>query len=82
MAEPTRKPLAAAESREPKSIRFTPSEWEEIATEARRRSLEPAVFVRMLALFALEDVTRSSRVEASLGMPPKVLKDSQRTRRF
>lgn len=87
MAIEARKPLAAApmESREPKSIRFTPTEWEQIGFEARMRGLEPAVFVRMLTIFALEDVTRSTRVEASLGVPGiprQVPGGSQRTRRF
>jgi hypothetical protein len=82
VAAPDRRPLAPMESREPKSIRFTPTEWATIADEARARGLEPAVFVRMLTMFALEDVTRSSRVEASLGMPPQNLRGSARTRRF
>ena len=79
-----RKPLAHApmESRDPKSIRFTPTEWTAIADEARSRGLEPAVFVRMLTMYALEDVTRSSRVEASLGIPGKILRGSQGSRRF
>lgn len=80
---PQRKPLAPPmESREPKSIRFTPTEWVLISDEARSRGLEPAVFVRMLTMYALEDVTRSSRVEASLGMPAKMLRESPRGRRF
>lgn len=78
-----RKPLAhVPQSREPHSIRFTPDEWETLCQEARARGLEAAVFVRMLTMYALEDVTRSSRVEASLGMPAKVPVGSQRTRRF
>jgi len=70
------------ESREPRSIRFTPSEWERIAEEARRRLLEPSVFVRVLTMYALEDVTRSTRLEASLGMTAEVPSGSRRTRRF
>lgn len=77
-----RKPPAVMESREPKSIRFTPSEWEVITEEARSRGLEPAVFVRMLTMYGLQDVTRASRVEASLGVPSQMLAASPRTRRI
>lgn len=80
-----RKPLSAPvpmESREPHSIRFMPSEWTEIAGESRSRGLEPAVFVRMLTMYALEDVMRSARVEASLGIPGKVPGGSPRIGRF
>lgn len=77
-----RKPPVLMESRDPRSIRFTPSEWAAIADEARRRLLEPSVFVRVLTMYALEDVTRATRVEASLGMPAEVLSGSRRTRRF
>ena len=84
MADDTvaRRPLVVMESREPKSIRFTPSEWQVICAEARSRGLEPAVFTRMLTIFALEDVTRSARVEASIGIPAQHLAGAQRTRRF
>ena len=82
MGEPARKPPAPMESREPKSIRFTPTEWAAISEEARSRALEPAVFVRLLTMYALEDVTRASRVPASLGVPAQMLAGSQRTRRF
>jgi hypothetical protein len=33
-----RKPPVAMESREPKSIRFTPTEWEQFSVEARMRA--------------------------------------------
>jgi hypothetical protein len=77
-----RKPLAAMQSREPHSIRFTPDEWEAICAIARARGFEPAVFVRMLTMYALDDVTRSTRAEASLGIPRQIPSDSLRTRRF
>lgn len=77
-----RRPLAPMESRDPHSIRFTPTEWEAIVAAAHPRGLEPAVFVRMLTMYALEDVTRTQRVEASLGVPSQMLRGSQRTRRF
>jgi hypothetical protein len=70
------------ESREPKSIRFTPTEWAAISDAARERALEPAVFVRLLTMYALEDVTRATRVPASLGITAQMLTGSQRTRRF
>lgn len=77
-----RKPPTPMESRDPHSIRFTPTEWDAITDEARGRGLEPAVFVRMLTMYALEDVTRATRATASLGMPSQVLASSPRTRRF
>jgi hypothetical protein len=78
-----RKPLAPPmESRDPKSIRFTPTEWAALAEEARSRALEPAVFVRLLTMYALEDVTRPTLKTASLGIPGQMLRGSQRSRRF
>lgn len=77
-----RKPLAPMESRDPKSIRFTPTEWAAISDAARERGLEPAVFVRMLTMYAMEDVIRATRVPASLGMRQEMLAGSQRIRRF
>ena len=85
MASAERKPPVPMESREPHSIRFTPTEWAEIATEAQARGLEPAVFVRKLALIALDDLTRYVRAEAAVGVPgipSRMLTDSRRTRRF
>ncbi len=78
-----RRPLAPPmESREPKSIRFTPTEWVLISDEARSRGLEPAVFVRMLAMYALSIAQAPAVREASLGMPSEMLAGSRRTRRF
>jgi hypothetical protein len=82
MPEPARKPPVPMQSRDPHSIRFTSEEWEAICESARHRALEPAVFVRVLTMYALEDVTRSARVEGSIGIPQKMLAGSQRTRRF
>jgi hypothetical protein len=70
------------ESREPHSIRFTPAEWEALCAAAVIRALEPAVFVRVLTMYALEDVTRSARVEASVGIPSRMLTGSPRRSRF
>lgn len=77
-----RKPPARMESREPKSIRFTPSEWEAIHEAARQRGFEPAVFTRMLAIYALSIAQAPVFPEASLGMPTQMLAGSPRTRRF
>lgn len=62
---PDRKPPAILQSREPKSIRFTPIEWDAIARSARQRGLEPAVFARMLTMYALIIVQAPTFVEAS-----------------
>jgi len=63
------KPPVAMQSREPKSIRFTPIEWDAIADSARRRGLEPAVFVRMLAMYALSIADAPTLGEAAGWMP-------------
>jgi hypothetical protein len=70
------------ESREPKSIRFTPTEWAVIADAARYRGLEPAVFVRRLTIWALSLAQAQAAAEASLGMPGENLGGSRRTQRF
>ena len=95
MAEPARKPLASMptppsrqlpaptmESREPKSIRFTGAEWAAVCEAARSRALEPAVFARLLVMYALSIVQAPVLAEASLGMPAQMLAGSPRTRRF
>jgi hypothetical protein len=38
--------------------------------------------VRMLTMYALEDVTRPTLKTASLGIPGQMLRGSQRSRRF
>ena len=77
-----RKPPTAMQSREPKSIRFTPEEWETIATAARARFLEPAVFVRALTMYALSIVQAPTFGEAAVGNPLQMLAGAPRTRRF
>lgn len=69
MPEPARKPPVAMESRDPKSIRFTPTEWDKIRAAADDRGLEPAVFVRLLTIYALSIVQAPVLSEASLGIP-------------
>ncbi len=58
------------ESREPRSIRYTPTEWEAITAAALARGLEPSRFARILSmtglrvLDALEALEGYSRVSA------------------
>jgi hypothetical protein len=69
---PPTKPLAKAvpESREPKSIRFTPTEWHAIReTGLRHGEDEPARYVRKLTMYALSIVQAQDAAEASLGIP-------------
>lgn len=61
-----RRPLATIESREPRSIRFGSSEWGALVAAARARGLEPAAFVRDLALMALMIVDTPHLMEAHL----------------
>ena len=77
-----RKPMAPMQSRDPHSIRFTPTEWDQISVESTARGLEPAVFVRKLTLIALDDLTRYSRREDSLGIPAIGARGSHRSGRF
>lgn len=79
---PDRRPLAPMQSREPKSIRFTPVEWEALSAAARTRGLEPAVFVRMLTMYALTITQAPTLAEAAAWMPREMLAGSSRTRRF
>lgn len=75
-------PVPVPESRTPHSIRFTPSEWDSITVSALSRGLEPSVFVRMLAMYALSIVQAPVVREASLGMPSEMLSASRGIRRF
>lgn len=62
------KPPAKApipESREPKSIRFTPTEWGAIEGEARARGIEPSRFCRQLALTGLSMVQAQAAFQAA-----------------
>lgn len=60
--------LMPMESREPHSIRYTPTEWQMICDAARSRSLEPAVFARKLTMYGLSIVQAPIISEASLGI--------------
>ena len=85
-----RKPLAKAmESRIPKTIRYTPTEWEGVEEGAHQRGLEPAVFARMLTMYALSIAQAPVITEAAVGMPgqmlmgaPQVLRGARRGGRF
>jgi hypothetical protein len=60
------KPLAAMESREPKSIRFGSAEWAAISEAARQRGTEPSAFVRDLTMLALMIVSSPPLMEAHM----------------
>jgi len=65
-----------------KTIRFTEDEWLAISDAALSRHLEPAPFVRILALYALRITETPGFMEASVGVPREMVKGSQRMRRF
>ena len=75
-------PAPPMESRLAHSIRFNSVEWEAICTAARARALEPAVFVRLLTMYALGIVTAPTLAEAAAWMPRQVLPAPSRTQRF
>ena len=77
-----KRPLARMESRDPHSIRFTPEEWTALQENAVIRGLEPAVFVRMLTIYALRIVQAGGLGEASVGVPPEMLRGARGMRRF
>ena len=62
----SRKPLAAMESREPRSIRFSPAEWAAVTHAARARGTEPSALVRDLTMMALMIVSTPSLMEAHI----------------
>ena len=66
MPQPDRKPLAHAESRDPKSVRYSPSEWAAIVEAARARGLEPSAFARDLSMMALMIVSTPMLMEAHM----------------
>lgn len=71
-------PQGALESRTPRSIHFTPSEWAAVEGEARGRGLAPSAFARMLVMYALSIVQAPVVREASLGVPAGMLSGSRR----
>jgi hypothetical protein len=58
------KPPVKVESREPKSIRFSPAEWAAITEAALARGLEPSRFARGLSLIGLKLLAGIEEVEA------------------
>ena len=58
------------ESRDPKSIRYAPSEWEAIAEQARAIGVEPSRLARRLSLIGLKIVQALADGEDSSGMTP------------
>ena len=83
--EPRKPGAKIMQSREPKSIRFSPDEYEAITVAARRRGLEPAVFVRMLTMYGLSIAEAPTLAEAAAWVPGfgrEMLGGSPRTRRF
>lgn len=66
-APPTKPPMKAAipQTREPKSIRFTPTEWALIEEEARARGIEPSRFCRQLSLTGLSMLRAQAAMEAA-----------------
>ena len=62
----SRKPPVAMESREPRSIRFSPAEWAAVTHAARARGTEPSALVRDLTMMALMIVSTPALMEAHL----------------
>lgn len=78
-----RRPPARMESRNlAKTIRFTEDEWTAISDAALSRHLEPAPFVRILALYALRITETPGFLEAPVGVLGQKPRESQRMRRF
>lgn len=65
-----RKPLAPLQSLTPHTIRFSASQWTRISAAAADWRLEPACFVRVMTMYALEDMSRERWREASAGKLP------------
>lgn len=61
-----RKPLAAAESRDPKSIRYSPAEWAAFVEAARLRAKEPSALVRDCSFMGLMVLENTALMEAYL----------------
>lgn len=64
ISAPTKPPMKV-ESRDPKSIRYTPTEWAAIEAAARARGVEPSRFARKLSLMGLSMVHAQEVLEAS-----------------
>lgn len=73
---PNRLPLAPVQSLTPHTIRFSDSQWARISAVAAEWRLEPACFVRIMTMYALEDMSRSRWREAAAGKLPSIPKAS------
>ena len=63
-----RRPPVKMESREPKSIRFTPTEWAAIVQAANARAVEPSRFARKLCLMGLSMTQAQAALEGHAGV--------------
>jgi len=76
---PTKPPVRVESLGPPMSVRFTPTDREQLEGEARARGLEPAVFVRMLAMDALRVLLSEQERQASLGILGTAFRASPQT---
>lgn len=63
-----RKPLAFATSREAKSIRYAPAEWQVFVDAAVPRDVEPSTLVRECSLIGLTVLCTPALMEAYVRM--------------
>lgn len=61
---PDRKPLAAAESRDAKSVRYAPSEWQLFVTGAILRDSDPSKLARECSLIGITVLNTPPLLEA------------------
>lgn len=66
MPDPARKPAAPMESKEPRSIRFGPQEWQRIADAARGRGIEASALARQCCLIGLGVIEDPAMMEAHI----------------
>lgn len=59
-----RKPLAFAESRDAKSIRYSPSEWAVFVEQARVRDTDPSTLARECSLIGINVLSTPALMEA------------------
>lgn len=66
MTPPSKPPARVVpQTREPKSIRFTPAEWAAFEAEALARGIEPSRFCRQCALTGLSMTRAQAAMEAA-----------------
>ena len=59
-----KKPLAFAESRDAKSIRYSPSEWQMFMESARARDTDPSTLARECSLIGINVLCTPALMEA------------------